>query len=342
MKALSFADIRLVPAVFSRVSSRKMVNTNTVFGNQCLQFPIIASNMDSVFSPELAAELHKNGGVAVMHRFMPVEQSATQARQLVLKNIRVWGSVGVGEIELQRALSYVYAGIDVIVLDVANAAAQHVADFYKRLDDCLPPRVRFIVGNFATAAQIDAFCKHVKDVSRIIAMKVGIGMGSACETTVVTGMGLPTVTTILDCVKNKHKLPIIQDGGIKNSGDFCKALALGASAVMVGKLFAQCAESGGAKDTINGILHTRYRGSASAESYEVQGKVASWRASEGAGGWLPVTSTVKELIEQFSGGLRSCMSYSNAFNLKELQKNTSFVEVTDNGKQEGEAHGFRK
>ncbi len=359
-KGLSFDDITLQPVDFSMVRSRKDVNPlEVILGIPRL--PLISSNMDSVYSVELAKEVVKAGGISVMHRFCKIEDNIrmfTEAEQLH----SVWGSVGVGKYELERARSLYNVGCHTLVLDVANAAAIHVVDQYKQLKEALPQAI-LVVGNFDSANQIKEFIYHAGSVPDFF--KVGIGGGSPCSTRIVTGVGTPNVTALVDCVSTGY--PIILDGGIKNSGDFCKAIALGATAVMMGRNFAACEESGAKKayesnnlplkpdfsDTFMALGKNdelvmgrqpasriaQYRGSASQSSYETQGKTDYYRAPEGEEYWIPVTGTVKQLMDNYEAALRSSMSYLGAFDLTNYRKNVNWIEVSPSSQFESRPFG---
>jgi IMP dehydrogenase len=240
-----------------------------------------------------------------------------------------------------------------------------VVDQVKQLNEILKPYNKLIVGNFATAKSINDFMYHLgfEDVD---AFKVGIGGGSACLTRVVTGCGIPTFGSVQDCVKAGY--PIIADGGIRNSGDFAKALGAGAAAVMVGGMLAGCEESPGelfyqrpagrsveyisAKEMTQASLEPtnylepgwpkpfkKYRGSASKESYGVQGKISEWRTPEGDSFLVPYKGPVAGVLQELESGLRSAMSYVGAENLTQFRNKVEFIRVTPSGAIESGSHG---
>jgi len=389
--ALAFSDILLKPCDFSYVRSRADVDTSQIICGQEYKLPVIASNMDSVYSPELAREVAKHGGISCVHRFCTIEENVKlfnkgifeQPTGIGFRDIKPWVSVGVTKGELERAEVLVTAGAEVLLIDVAHGAAIHVAEQFIKLKELFKDNVKIIVGNFATASQIKSFIYHSKYAPD--AFKINIGSGSACSTRVITGVGLPSVASIQEC--SGLGIDVIQDGGITNSGDLCKCLALGAKAAFVGKLFAACKESG-ARDTNSDISvsdtifyknckgydfsgnnlekyarnycpygyfykiiedkHTYrihffnqkwYRGSASASSYKSQGKEKSHITPEGEEFFIPVSGTVKDLMQKFEGGLRSSMSYLGAFNLEQYRGNAEWVIVSENGARESLPHG---
>lgn len=340
--ALSFDDILLKPADFSHVRSRKDVNTTSVMCGKAYNIPVVASNMDSVYSPKLSQEMLTHGGSACTHRFCSINDNVELFKQGCVGNQKPWVSIGVSYKEMERADALISAGADVVVIDVALGAAIHVVEQFVRCKEKWP-NVQWVVGNFATAAQINSFVYHSQCTPDLF--KVNIGSGAACLTRVVTGVGLPSVESLIECVSTGF--PIIQDGGIKNSGDLCKTLALGAKGAFVGKLFAQTIESGAqfaSSRDVHGLSKVDYgqkiyRGSASASSYESQGKTDKHRSPEGDRYVVKVTGSVEDLMNNFNGGLRSCMSYMNAFTIYELAQNAEFMQVTNSGMSESRAHG---
>lgn len=356
--SLSFDDILMSPA-FSEVVSRKDVDTEISIGKTKFKTAIISSNMDSVTGYNMANAMYSNGGMGCLHRFNTIEQNIEEFNYVLSLGSKTWVSFGLGKSELERAESLIAKGAETLVLDVAHGASISVVKQVKALQE-LNKNVEIIVGNFATKETIQDFLYYLSN-NKISAFKIGIGGGSACLTRVVTGCGLPTFASILDC--SRVGFPIIADGGIRNTGDFCKAMAAGASAVMMGGVLAGTDESlaeavtdttyepvftfpGGTGNMVQlpvtKILHKRYRGSASKESYEVQGKVADHRVSEGDSFTVPYRGPVKEILREYNAALRSCLSYNGATNIKELQANVQFVKVTSSGAHESGSHGKSK
>lgn len=357
--ALSFNDILLRPTDFSMVRSRADVDTSQTICGHTYKLPVIASNMDAVYSPKLAQEVAKAGGISCVHRFCSIEENVKLFQDGIYKEvfnkfqdgdvggfseklIKPWVSIGIGSKELERAEALRDAGAEIFVIDVAHGAAIHVVEQFKKLIGLLPFDRHVVVGNFATAEQIKAFAHHAGCAPD--AFKINIGSGSACTTRLVTGVGLPSVASIQECASLGYD--IIQDGGVTNSGDLCKALALGAKAAFVGNLFASCEESGAPFVTqevcgyeYQSESHKVYRGSASASSYKTQGKEGQHRAPEGEEYTIPISGTVAQLMQKFDGGLRSSMSYLGAFNLQEYKENAEFVVVTNAGAKENSSHG---
>ena len=336
---LSFDDVLITPQ-WSTIRSRKDVDT-TSFG---LKIPIISSNMDSVTESRMCNDMHKLGGVGCLHRFWGIQKNV-EAYKASPKE--TWVSVGVGDREYERAAALFNAGASTIVLDVAHGASIHVVDQTRRLLDLVKDHAGIVVGNFATANSINAFLQHLGN-KNIAAFKIGIGGGSACTTRVVTGAGMPTLSSIMDC--SKSGVPLIADGGIRNSGDFAKAIGAGAVAVMMGGALAGTDSSPGGIFTSDGrqwnystkfypgIKRFKpYRGSASFESYEVQDKTD--RTPEGESFYVPHVGALSNVINKYSGGLRSAMSYVGAHNIKEFQELCEFITISSSGVLENKAHG---
>lgn len=345
-----FDDVLLLPK-FSYVKSRKDVSIRGGYLN--LDLPIISSNMDTVTESKMAHAMKNAGGVGCLHRFCSIEDNV---KMFLNSPAKTWVSVGLGKEELERAEALAYVGASTLVIDVAHGASQEVVNQYIEVVHNIPT-VDVIVGNFATGESIDLFFNKVSYWKKPKAYKVGIGGGSACLTRVVTGCGVPTLESVIDCAATGET--IIADGGIRNSGDFAKAMAAGASAVMMGRLLAGCEESPGdiychsgnevarkvndwfvdaAGRGVN-TIYKKYRGSASLESYQVQGKVATHRTAEGDSYLIPYTGTVKETLQPFEAGLRSALAYVGANNLKEFKELAEFITISNNGVKENGAHG---
>jgi IMP dehydrogenase len=286
------------------------------------------------------------GAVGALHRFMSIQDNINQFLECSYtrngNDTMPIVSVGLGKAELERAEALYSVGANVFLIDVAHGASMQVVQQVQELRKLLHHSSRIIVGNFATGRSILDFNYHLG--SNVEAYKVGIGGGSACLTRVVTGCGLPTLASVIDCAS--VGFPTIADGGIRNSGDVAKALGAGATTVMIGRLFAGCTESPGElfdssvrPDGDPYQWYKKYRGSASTESYQVQGKIAPHRSYEGDAYLIPYTGPVKNTLQQIEGGLRSALSYVGATNLQEFRECVELVQVTGQGAKENGAHG---
>ncbi len=257
----------------------------------------------------------------------------------------VGAAVGVKEDALARTKALLDAGADAIVIDIAHGHNMRAVEMTKILKKKFKG-IELVAGNVATAEGAIDLIKAGAD-----AVKVGIGPGAACTTRVVTGVGVPQLTAIADCVKSasKFEVPIIADGGVKNSGDFSKALAAGASTVMIGSLFAGTDEAPGEYIIEDGVAYKLYRGMASRDAAEDKIKLDAStslgasggdgfsRNPEGKAGRVSYRGSAKNVVGDLIGGLRSSMSYLGAKNLKEFAKNAEFIKITQASFKEGQA-----
>lgn len=251
----------------------------------------------------------------------------------------VGAAIGVGHFE--RAEALVDAGVDVLVLDSAHGHSKNIINTLKELKSNLD--VDVIVGNVANPKSIADLAKAGAD-----AIKVGIGPGSICTTRIVAGVGVPQITAISDCADEakKYDIPIIADGGIKYSGDIAKALAAGASSVMIGSLLAGCDESPGDLITFQGRQYKLYRGMGSigamtrgsADRYFQEGTASDKLVPEGIEGRVPYAGTLKNVVFQLLGGLRSSMGYCGSIDIPTFQEKAEFVEITTAGLKESHVH----
>lgn len=254
--------------------------------------------------------------------------------------LRVGAAIGVGQIDRVDAL--VEAGVDVIVLDSAHGHSKGIIDTAKVIK-VKYPNLELIAGNIATAAAAKSLCEAGVD-----ALKVGIGPGSICTTRIVSGVGVPQISAIAECVEeaNKFKIPVIADGGIKYSGDIAKALAAGASSVMIGSLLAGTDESPGELFTYQGRQYKSYRGmgslgamqKGSSDRYFQQGIAQDKLVPEGIEGRVPYVGSIKNVVHQLLGGLRSSMGYVGAKDIQDFQTKAEFVEITTAGLKESHVH----
>ncbi|EAH9136424.1 IMP dehydrogenase, partial [Campylobacter upsaliensis] len=244
--------------------------------------------------------------------------------------LRVGAAIGVNQMERVDAL--VGADVDVIVLDSAHGHSRGIIDSVKAIK-AKYPKLEIIAGNVATAGATKALCEAGAD-----AIKVGIGPGSICTTRIVSGVGVPQISAIDECAleADKFGVPVIADGGIKYSGDIAKALAAGASSVMIGSLLAGTDESPGELFTYQGRQYKAYRGmgslgamqKGSSDRYFQQGTAQDKLVPEGIEGRVPYVGSIKNVIHQLLGGLRSSMGYVGAKDLLDFRERAEFVEIT--------------
>ncbi len=265
----------------------------------------------------------------------------------------VGAAIGVKSGELQRAEALLKAGADVLVLDIAHGHADHCIEMLQTLRRNFPD-AQIVAGNVATAEGARDLAEAGAD-----AVKVGIGPGSICTTRVVTGFGVPQLTAIMDAVRGLREAgldtPVIADGGIRTSGDLVKALAAGASTVMIGSLFAGCEEAPGAPvirdgqkvKVVRGMAslgaaigrrNAEQNGDESAEEQQDWDKVVP----EGVEAVVPYRGQVAEILHQLVGGLRSGLSYGGAHCIEELQRTAEFIEISAAGVRESRSHDVQK
>ena len=259
-----------------------------------------------------------------------------------LGRLRVGAAVGVGDY-LDRVPELLKAGVDVIVVDTAHGHSQGVLDAVKTIKKKFP-ELDLVAGNIATADAARDLIKAGAD-----AIKVGIGPGSICTTRVVSGAGVPQITAVMDCSKEADKagIPVIADGGIKFSGDITKALAAGASCVMIGSLFAGTEESPGESVLFQGRSYKVYRGMGSIGAMERGTKDRYFQAHEiemaklvpeGVEGRVPYKGTLAASVHQLIGGVKAGMGYSGCESLKALKSRAQFIKITSAGLRESHVH----
>ncbi|AGZ81484.1 IMP dehydrogenase [Campylobacter fetus] len=254
--------------------------------------------------------------------------------------LRVAAAMGVGQ--LDRAVALAKAGVDALVMDSAHGHSKGIIDTLKLIKENVKD-VDVIVGNVANPKAVIDLINAGAD-----GIKVGIGPGSICTTRIVSGVGVPQITAIADCADEARKfgIPVIADGGIKYSGDFAKALAAGASCIMVGSLLAGCDESPGELVTFQGRQYKSYRGMGSigamtrgsSDRYFQEGTAQDKLVPEGIEGRVPYAGSIKQVVHQLVGGLRSSMGYCGSDSIEIFQERAEFVEITSAGLKESHAH----
>lgn len=252
----------------------------------------------------------------------------------------VGAAVGVSEDTIKRVSALLKAGTDCIVIDSSHAHSKGIIDISKKVRKHFP-KIDLIVGNIATA---DAARELVK--IGVEGIKVGVGPGSICTTRVIAGVGVPQITAIMDIARitQKENIPLIADGGIKYSGDIVKALAAGASVVMLGVLLAGTEESPGESIILEGRRYKAYRGMGSLDAMKEGSKDRYFQESlkelvpQGIVGRIPYSGTLQEVIFQLTGGLRSGMGYVGAKNISQLHKRAKFNKITNAGLKESHPH----
>lgn len=321
---LTYDDVALVPQ-FNNVTSRLDPSLNTWLTKDItMSIPILAANMDSVISDELAEVLIQYGSIPMFHRFADSSDRIEQLRKFPYSFI----STGIGEEENKKLYHVLDNSKPLgILIDIAHGHDYRVLRFIEDLKST-GRDLQIIAGNVCTPGGYRDLVNAGAD-----AVKVGVGPGAACTTRMVTGFGVPQFTAVYDIAQEakKYRVPIIADGGIRGSRDIVLALAAGASSVMIGKLFAQTDEAAsvlvhgnhaGTKDKV-------YRGQASREFQEAYfGELKAGTVPEGKEGYVRNTGSAKQLLDELLGGIRSGMTYGGAKDIKELQRKAEFMRVT--------------
>jgi IMP dehydrogenase len=266
-----------------------------------------------------------------------------------LGRLRVGAAVGIAKDTVDRAEALVAANVDVLVVDTAHGHSQGVLDMVRRLRRQFP-KVELIAGNVATGEATEALIDIGVD-----AVKVGIGAGSICTTRVVAGIGVPMITAVAECarVAAAHRVPVIADGGIRYSGDITKAIAVGASAVMIGSLFAGTDESPGELILFQGRSFKEYRGMGSLgamrrgsrdryfqDEFDLEANPEDGEklVPEGIEGRVAHKGSVAAMVHQLMGGLRAGMGYTGCANIPALQRDARMIRVSPAGLREGHVH----
>ena len=256
--------------------------------------------------------------------------------------LRVGAAVGAGAGNEERIAALVEAGVDVLLIDSSHGHSEGVLERIRQTRQAYPD-LQIIGGNVATAEGAKALIE-----AGVSAVKVGIGPGSICTTRIVTGVGVPQISAIMDAVEmaQKYNIPVIADGGIRFSGDIAKAIAAGASCVMVGSMFAGTEEAPGEIELFQGRAYKSYRGmgslgamaKGSSDRYFQSDNAADKLVPEGIEGRIAYKGMLKEIIHQQMGGLRSCMGLTGCATIKDLRTQSKFYRITGAGMKESHVH----
>ncbi len=358
--ALTFDDVLLKPGYSD--FEREIIDLSTnVTRNIRLKCPLVAAPMDTVTESGLAIALGKLGGIGIIHRNLSIEDQAAEVAKVKRAKQLVGAAVGSSNGYERRVKALVAAGVDVLLVDSAHgysakviSTVQHIKAHYK---------VDVIAGSVATAEGAEALIDAGAD-----GLRVGMGPGAICSTRIVSGMGVPQLSALLDTVQVAalHGVPVIADGGIIHSGDVVKALAAGASCVMMGRMFAATVESPGKtvplkssqvpgrfQNIIDGsdeYLFKEYRGMGSIAAMKRGMEVSSEDefhgknyqgdvlVAEGVEGLVPCSGTVKDLVDQMLGGVTSGMYYVGTPTIAGLWQNARFMRITTASLSESHPH----
>ena len=334
----SFDDVLLEPK-FSDIESRFSVEIgNDLDENNHLELPVISSPMDTITEGDMARALSAAGGLGIVHRYNTVQEQASIVTDAFRSygDVKIAAAIGVtGDYE-ERACALYDSGAKIICIDVAHGHHSLVKNALSTIRKIMGDEVHLMAGNVATLEGFDALASWGAD-----SIRVGIGGGSICSTRMVTGHGVPTFQSILDCAQTTYDVKIIADGGIKTTGDMVKAFAAGADFVILGSMLAGTRETPGEVFLGKaGKKYKVYRGMASTAAQN------AWRGKssipEGVSTTVPFRGGVKSLLQNIAGGIRSGLSYSGARNLAELRSKASFVLQTSSGQVESSTHILRR
>jgi IMP dehydrogenase len=335
---ITFDDVLLVPQI-SDVSPSNINVSSRLTKNTTLKAPLASAVMDTVTEAAMAAALAREGGIGFLHRNCTIEEQVKMVADVKKKDKNLLVGAGIGPHDIERAKALDKAGADVLTIDCAHAHKPQIIADAKRIKKTI--KADLIIGNIATAQAARAFLL-IAD-----ALKVGVGPGSICTTRIVSGVGVPQLTAIMEVanIAKTKNIPVIADGGIRFSGDIVKALAAGAETVMLGSLFAGTDEAPGKVITVQEKKYKAYRGMGSFGAMQ-KGKATDRYAhkgsekhvAEGVEALTPYKGSLAETVFQLLGGLRSGMGYMGAANIAQLHKNARFIRITQAGQTESHPH----
>lgn len=359
---LTFDDILLLPG-YAGFSRSDISLTTRLTKTISLDMPLVASPMDTVTESELAIALAKMGGIGIIHRNLSIADEVEEAKKVLEQQLLVGAAVGASTGFEERVEALVAAGVPVLVVDSAHGYSKSVVEATRFIKSHYPD-TQVIAGSIATGDGAKALIEAGAD-----ALRVGMGPGAICTTRIISGMGVPQVTALQETVgaAKETDTPVIADGGIKYSGDMVKALALGASTVMMGSFFASTQEAPGEKVTLRRehvparfksilqdnkeeYLFKEYRGMGSVGAMkkgadiksedEFHGKDYKDRVlvAEGVEGLVPVKGSVVSIVEQAIGGIKSGLFYVGAMNFVELRERAKFIRITQASLTESHPH----
>ena len=341
-ESLTFDDVTLVPQ-YSSILPHETITKTELSKNLKLNIPLLSSAMDTVTESKMAIAIAKSGGLGIIHKNLNPKKQALEVKKVKKNNMIVGAAVGTHEKDIDRVYKLLESKVDLIVVDTAHGHTKKVLTIIKKIKKISKNSI-VCAGNIATGKA----AKFLAD-SGVDIVKVGIGPGSICTTRLVTGIGVPQLSAVLDVKKalKNYKTKIISDGGIKFSGDISKAIAAGADAVMIGSLFAGTTESPGKIFKYKGKLYKNFRGMGSAGAmsagsadryFQKKNKNISKYVAEGVEGIVQFKGPLNKIIYQLVGGLKSSMGYMGSKTIKDLQKKSEFVKITKAGFYESMVH----
>lgn len=352
-EGLTFDDVLLVPQyadVLPAEVSLKTKLTDTIE----LNLPLMSAGMDTVSEADLAAALALEGGIGIIHKSMTAAQQAEMVSFVKEADAKdspnaaldaegrplCGAAIGVTPDVLERVAALRDVGVDVVAVDSAHGHSVNVIKTVERVKQNYPG-LQVIAGNIATAEAAKDLISAGADC-----LKVGMGPGAICTTRIVAGIGVPQITAVMQCAEEAARsgVRVIADGGIKYSGDIVKAIAAGASVVMIGSLFAGADESPGQLIEYHGKKFKAYRGMGSTSAMQRGGGDRYFQSGskkfvpEGVEGLVPYRGSLSDIVYQMAGGLRAGMGYCGAHDIEQLRLNGRFVKITGAGLSESHPH----
>lgn len=323
---ITFDDVLVVPA-YSEIETRETIDTSVDFLGLTLSIPVISANMDFVTGHKMAEAMFNAGGFGILHRFGDWNSQLDSMDYLDTLNIPFIFSVGIRDVEESfdkvRCVEDNFPNAVAVCIDVAHGHHKKVADLTTRVKS--ETRLKVIAGNVATREGAEFLRDAGAD-----AVKVGIGAGAACTTRLVAGVGIPQLTAIVETADDLG-IPVIADGGIRNSADIVKALIAGATVVMVGSVLAGATEC--PSPVVIGTDNQKYRPYRGQSIFGVNGERY---VKEGIEGYVPDKGPVREILRNLQAGLRSGMSYCGAGTIKDLQERGRFVVISNSTQAENQ------
>lgn len=325
--SFTYDDISLLPNQISEIEHRSDCDTSVDFLGIKLNVPVIGSPMNTVVGGKMAKALADLKCLGVIHRFNSTDEQIKEFQDNGLADSEFRAAaIGINKnTDLDRLKKLADYGIKIICIDIANGGSKMVGEFLSLIDKIVSDyKLKIIAGNVASYETTEFLIN-----ANVDAIRVGIGNGAMCSTSIKSGIGIGQVDAILRALEAKNKLKsnvsIIADGGINTPGAMCKALALGCDAVMFGRVLAGTEESPGEVLKYNNQRWKKYCGSA---SFAVKQEKKNY--IEGEESLVPYKGAVAKIIREYTEGLQSSMSYLNSRTIEEFQRNATFVKLTSN------------
>lgn len=359
---LTYDDVLLAPG-YSDFSRQDIVLEARLSRNITIGNPLVSAPMDTVTEARFAIALAEVGGFGIIHRNLSIEDQVAQVKEVLDKGLLVGAAVGASNGYEKRVDALLEIGVPLILVDSAHGYCKNVIKAIELIKS-KSTKVDVMAGNISTYEGAKALVEAGAD-----SLRVGMGPGAICTTRIISGMGMPQLTSIVETVRAGREagVPVVADGGIRYSGDMVKALAAGADTVMMGSYFASCSESPGEHFTLtrdqipaqfqnvlkNGQQEYQfktYRGMGSESAMkkgaeiksegEFHGKSYKDRVmvAEGVDALVPVKGTTKEMVDQALGGIKSGMYYLGCKTIPELQQKARFIRITDASLKESHPH----